>query len=258
MQIFEKIDSTQIESKRQIDTKHLIIEDSILAKQQTSGITTKKNIPWESKEGDLTISMILNIDFLLKKGNILINHIPFCVSLAMLKELLDAKQKSKSNFEVLLKWPNDFLINTDNEYKKIGGVMCDNYKGHFIIGFTCNLISNPAKTQHFPATNLLKESGIKLDCISMAERLVEDIKKNIDIIQKYGFSSIKEQWKQHAYMINKQLILKDNDKIFFKDITNDGYILGEKSNCETRIIISSDEVIGGENKIYNFGVAKKY
>ncbi len=250
MQIFDTIDSTQLEARRQIDLKGLIIEDAILAKQQTAGITTKKNIPWISQKGDLTISMIINIDYLLKKGNILINHIPFCVSLAMLKELLNIKKQSKHNFDILLKWPNDFLIKTNNEYRKIGGVMSENYKGHFIIGFSCNLTTHPSQTQHFPATNLFTESGIKLDCVVMAKNLINEINNNIETTQKYGFSTIKEKWKKHAYMLGKKLILKDNDKVLFKDITDDGHILAIKSNGKTKIIISSDEVIGGENEIY--------
>lgn len=251
MQIFNVLDSTQIESKRQIDLKGIIVDDAILAKKQTSGITTKQGVPWNSQEGDLTISMILNIDMLLKDGNISINHIPFCVSLAMLDELSTIKQKSKRNFDIFLKWPNDFLINRgDVEYRKIGGVMCDNYKNHFIIGFTCNLVSHPNRTQHFPATDLLTESGLKIDCIELAEKLIKKIKLNIKQVQTYGFSNIKSKWKQHAYMIGKKLVLRDNDEVFFKDITDDGYILAVKNNGTERIIISSDEVIGGELKVY--------
>ena len=44
MQIFEIIDSTQLEAKRQIDAKGIIMNDKLLALEQTAGITTKKNV----------------------------------------------------------------------------------------------------------------------------------------------------------------------------------------------------------------------
>ena len=251
MQMFDVIDSTQIEAKRQIDLKQIIVEDVLLANKQTSGVTTKEGIPWISCHGDLTLSMIFNIETLLKNGNISINHIPFCVGIAMYDELFKVKKQSKSNFDILLKWPNDWLIKKedDEEYRKIGGVMCNDYKGHFIIGVSCNLISHPVKTQHFPATDLLSFSGIKLDNIKLAESLVKNIKINLQKLQSFGFNFIKQQWKKHAYMIGKRLVLNDNNVVIFNDITDEGYIYATK-NGDARIVISSDEVIGGENKIY--------
>ena len=60
IQVFNEIDSTQIEAKRQIDAVGFIADKIIVAVNQTNGITTKKGIPWQSQAGD--VLMILNFN----------------------------------------------------------------------------------------------------------------------------------------------------------------------------------------------------
>ena len=74
IQVFNEIDSTQIEAKRQIDAVGFIADKIIVAVNQTNGITTKKGIPWHSQAGDVLMSWILNVN----NQNIKINHILFC------------------------------------------------------------------------------------------------------------------------------------------------------------------------------------
>ena len=62
IQVFNEIDSTQIEAKRQIDAVGFIADKIIVAVNQTNGITTKKGIPWQSQAGDVLMSWILNVN----------------------------------------------------------------------------------------------------------------------------------------------------------------------------------------------------
>lgn len=281
IQYFQSLDSTQIEAKRQIDTYGIIVESSILSQEQTNGLTTKKNIQWRTSKDDLHISTIFHINTLLNKGNISVNHLPFCCSLAVLDTILEIK----NDLQVLLKWPNDILIGMKNLeekydtadrtmndknttshygdnvltidsccsinynnnliYKKICGILCEIYKEHFIIGIGCNLVSHPKRTEHFLATDLLSETNKKVNPIKFAEDILQKMKDNILHLQQYGFEGIKNRWKAHAYMLNSILILRDNNRVLFKDITDDGYILAFTENGEKVVIISSDEVIGG-------------
>ena len=248
MQIFDELDSTQIEAKRQIDVKKIITEDAILAKKQTAGVSTKKDYPWVSQEGDLNVSIILNAKYLLQNGNLSTKLLSFPAGLAMLDEILNVKEKSGKNFKPVLKWPNDILIERGCIYRKICGILCENYKDHFIIGIGCNLVSHPEKTGCFPATDLLSESDVKLDCIELAMRLILSFKNKVKQMQTYGFESIKNRWKQHAYMLGETLLLRDGGEITFEDIDNDGCIIGKNRDGNTQVIKGSNEVIGGRQK----------
>ena len=248
MQIFEELDSTQLEAKRQIDVKGVIVEDAILARKQIAGVSTKKDYPWIAQDGDLTVSIIFNSSVLEKNGSLTDNLLSFPAGLAILDEILEVKKQSGRNFEPVLKWPNDILINNNGEYRKVCGTLCDNYKGHFVIGIGCNLVSYPGKTQHFPATDLFSQSGIQLDCVEMANKLLVTIKDNILQMQNYGFDGLKNKWKQHAYMLGKTLILRDEGEVVFEDIDDKGCILARKQDGTIYTICESDEVIGGINK----------
>ena len=236
MIIFDTIDSTQLEAKRRIDlsTKNgeIIPEEVILAHNQTKGITTKK--------GDLKLSCIFNINELQKKGNISINHLPFCASLSILDCILEYDM----NIDIKLKWPNDILIFYDQKYRKICGILEENYNDYFIIGIGLNLVSHPKETEHFEAVDLQQIINKKIDNIEFANKMLEGLKIYIQQTQRYGFNHIKEKWKKYAYKLGKTLLLKDNKEVLFEDIDNDGYIVATKQNGERHIIISSDEVIG--------------
>ena len=236
MQIFEIIDSTQLEAKRQIDAKGIIMNDKLLALEQTAGITTKKNVSWKTQRGDFNCSYVFYEDYL-KFGNI--HFTEFCCGLAVRDTILEIYPFLKSEMEI--KWPNDILIGK----KKICGILAEIYKQHIIMGIGVNLISYPDKTEHFPATDLLAETGIKIEPQEFEKLLSKQMEKHIANLQQYGFSVIRNNWKQSAYMLGCKLILRDNSIVKFTDITDDGCLLVEKEDGTSNVVISSDEVIGG-------------
>ena len=121
------------------------------------------------------------------------------------------------------------------------------YKGHFVCGIGCNLVSFPDKTEHFDATSIEELTGTRLDCIEFGLKILDSVKTNIRTLQQFGFAHIKNRWKRYAYMLGSYLLLRDGTTILFEDITDDGYILGKTQNNKNKIIISSNEVIGGGN-----------
>ena len=75
----------------------------ILAKKQTAGVSTKKDYPWVSQEGDLNVSIILNANYLLQNGNLSTKLLSFPAGLAMLDEILNVK-------EILSRLPEDLVF----------------------------------------------------------------------------------------------------------------------------------------------------
>ena len=246
MQIFDTIDSTQIEAKRQIDLKGKIVQDVIFTYEQTKGVSTKANFPWNTKRGDMNYTAIWNIEELQKQGSIFINHITFCVGCA----IYDVLQSFDKKLNIQLKWPNDVLIisNKDNVARKISGVLSEIYKGHFLVGNGMNVLNFPIVTEHFAATSLLEETGKQIDCFEIFKLIFEKVENNISVLQKNGFEPIKDAWKRHAYCFGGTLLLRDNNEVIFEDIDNHGNIIARQPNNEKQIIISSDEIIVGNQR----------
>ena len=231
MQIFDTIDSTQLEAKRQIDAKGIVMSEKLLALHQTAGVTTKKNIPWKTQRGDFNCSYVFYSDYLKFSD---IHFTEFCAGLAVRDTILEICPDLKSYLAI--KWPNDILI----KEHKICGILAEFYKQHIIVGVGLNLISHPSKTEHFPATDLLAETGTRIE-----PQEFENLEKHIANLHQYGFSVIKDNWKRSAYMLGHKLILRDNCVVKFKDITDDGCLLVEKEDGTNNVVISSDEVVGG-------------
>jgi len=236
MQIFETIDSTQLEAKRQIEAKGIIVMDVFLGLQQTAGITTKKGMMWVSQRGDFNCSYVFHENYLKFSD---IHFTEFCCGLSVRDTIVEIAPNLKN--DVKIKWPNDILIK-DN---KICGILAEIYKQHIIMGIGVNLVSHPSKTEHFPATDLLTETGHKIDVQKFESVLRKHLDKHIKNLQQYGFSVIRDNWKQSAYMLGHKLILKDNSIVKFKDITDKGCLIVETVDGTNNVIISSDEVIGG-------------
>lgn len=236
MQIFETIDSTQLEAKRQIDAKGTIMSDKLLALHQTAGLTTKKDIKWSAEKNNFTCSYVYNTEYLKFKEPYFAE---FCSGLAVRDTILEVCPDLKS--DVAIKWPNDILI----KEHKICGILAEFYKQHIIVGVGLNLISHPDKTEHFPATDLLTETGTRIEPQEFEKLLNKHLERHIANLRQYGFSVIKNNWKQSAYMLGHKLILRDNSVVQFKDITDDGCLIVEKEDGTNNVVISSDEVIGG-------------
>lgn len=214
MIVLDIVDSTQLEAKRLIDVKEIIDNEIILANEQTAGITTKENIKWVSLKGNLLASYIFHLDN--KKINTK-NHIFFCLGLA----IRDCIVNYKKDLEVFIKWPNDIIINK----KKICGTICDIYKNHLIIGIGLNLIKYNFETKRFPATDLETETGILVQPENIAVKIQERAKHYINILNNYGFDTIKTLWKKYAYMIGEVVEKSDGSFVKFNDIDDNGEII---------------------------------
>jgi BirA family biotin operon repressor/biotin-[acetyl-CoA-carboxylase] ligase len=213
IQTFDEIDSTQTEAKRQIDAFGVIDEKIILAKTQTDGITSKPEHKWVSVDGNLMMSYVRFI------GNEETekNHIYFCLGLAV----YDSLKAFDKNNGLSIKHPNDIIINK----KKICGTLCDVYKKHLIVGVGLNLVNSNFQTARFPATDVETEFGCKVPVEDMVKTIYENMCRYFEMLNNFGFSVIKEQWKKHAYMLGEVVEIRDGVFVKFNDIDDNGEII---------------------------------
>jgi BirA family biotin operon repressor/biotin-[acetyl-CoA-carboxylase] ligase len=240
MLIYDIIDSTQLEAIRIIDSNPAFC-GGILAREMTAGVTTKKDIKWDSSVGNLYLTYVINnLD---QKYN---SSILFCVSLAILDFINNFANKLNIKLEPKIKWPNDIILND----KKISGCIATNYKDKIIIGIGMNLICHPHKTYNIPATDLLFEIK-KYNIITenpnikdTADEIISLLNKNIAIFQNFGFNYIKERWLKNCYHLNRNVKISqyEKEKLTFIDINEVGAAICIKENGE-KIIISSGEIL---------------
>ena len=102
----------------------------------------RKNRFWSSFKGNFMGTFVLKI----RIEKQFIPHLSFITSLAI-KETVDLYKRSK-DFKVMVKWPNDIIIND----RKCAGILIENLKGKgkdfefLAIGIGVNLILYPKNT----------------------------------------------------------------------------------------------------------------
>ena len=117
---------------------NLEIDDVVLAIEQTQGRGRRGNT-WESQKGGFYASIVSSKHELL----------PFIVGISIIRVL---EQHCE---DLSLKWPNDIIF----KGKKLGGILCEDFGSHSIIGIGINLENKPSLEN---ATNL-SSHGIKFD-----------------------------------------------------------------------------------------------
>ena len=130
MEIFyyKKLDSTQLEAKRVLKSGRSG-SFCIIADVQTNGVGSRDN-SWQSKEGDLTFSFVLDKAMLPKDLHLSSISIYFA---CIFKSIL-----LKYNQDIWVKWPNDLYKND----KKVGGVVTNIINHHIICGIGLNINKN--------------------------------------------------------------------------------------------------------------------
>ncbi len=124
---FDKLKSTQEYLVSKLKQGDITSNIAVVAKEQTAGVGSRSNI-WESKRGDLTFSFVIKKDELpsdlpISSASIFFSYI--------FKEILH-----KNGINCWLKWPNDIYIKN----KKVGGVVTQLLKNHFVVGIGVNLV----------------------------------------------------------------------------------------------------------------------
>ena len=197
--LFHKtLPSTQLYLKEQLKLKQLQAPVAVVADIQTQGVGSRNN-EWISKEGNLFLSFALPLaelpdDLKLESASIYFAYI--------LKETLTA-----FGSKVILKWPNDFYIDT----KKIGGMITTVVGDTLICGVGLNLRDGDTE---FAVVD------VKIDKENLLERYFENLEKKV--LWKQVFSKYKLE-----FQTNKKFFTHiESERISLEDVTleDDGSI----------------------------------
>ena len=180
----------------------------------------RKDNKWISQLGNLFLS--INYKFDINSNIFLINYLSGIVICDVVKSFLEDSNK------VILKWPNDILINN----KKVAGILIEtesegNKFKSIYIGAGINLKKSPDNVIY--NTTSLKEEGVKK--ISKKE-FINRITSKFNYWEKYlnenNITYILKSWMQRSYPINTEISFKNNKqevvKGFYKGINKDGAI----------------------------------
>ncbi|KAK1348285.1 putative biotin--[acetyl-CoA-carboxylase] ligase [Hamiltosporidium tvaerminnensis] len=197
---YNKLDSTQMEIKRLINSNMYSEFECIITKCQTYGYGRKGN-GWVHLKGNLALSIGY-------KGKVLENMV--CGLLMRLSIVL-----TKFGVNTLIKWPNDLYISES----KICGVLVEQVKEYIVIGIGMNILGD------HPSYKSIKDlTGISINQIELVYEIFKEIKLfsrlekvNIDIsyIQpKYTYLNGLEY--KIVDLQNDCLILKSKDSRLVK------------------------------------------
>jgi len=195
---FKSLPSTQLYLKEQLKLKQLQAPVAVVANMQTQGIGSRNN-EWVSKEGNLFLSFAVPLsalpsDLRLESASIYFAYI--------LKETLTA-----FGSQVILKWPNDFYIDT----KKIGGMITTVVGDTLICGVGLNLQD---AGKEFAALD------VKIDKNHLLDLYFQNLEKKV--LWKQVFSKYKLE-----FQTNKKFFThRENERISLENVVleDDGSI----------------------------------
>ena len=184
---YDRIDSTNLEARRLIESGSIKSKSVIFAYQQTAGQGSRGR-KWRSdKSGNLLATYIFPIEKDWPVKNYLALY-PVSLSVyAFIFDLLETPQN------IQIKWPNDLLLNEE----KIGGMLHEivDYNGQFffIAGIGLNIAWHPEQTDNFPATSLARHLTKIPALPNMVHMLGQYINDEISCWKSLSFDTYKQK-----------------------------------------------------------------
>ena len=173
----------------------------VIAKKQTNG-RGRIDRSWSDPSGNFSGSILIKIDEDLQ--NLALRS--FVAALSVIDAI---DQKIGKEHELVIKWPNDLLLNG----KKICGILLETRNfgtvSALVIGIGVNLLSSPNldKNQNIiiKPGSILGETGVKLDPIDFSELIADQYALRENQFRTMGFSKIREVWMDRAAKLGKKI-----------------------------------------------------
>ena len=173
----------------------------IVAKKQTNG-RGRIDRSWSDPSGNFSGSILIKIDEDLQ--NLALRS--FVAALSVFDAI---DQKIGKEHELLIKWPNDLLLNG----RKICGILLETRNfgtiPALVIGIGVNLLSSPnleqIKNSAVRPGSIMGETDVKLDQIDFSESIAHHFALRENQLRTMGFSKIREIWMDRAAKLGKKI-----------------------------------------------------
>lgn len=122
------------------------------------------------------------------------------------------------NYKVLLKWPNDLILNN----KKVGGIICEKVNEKVIIGIGIN--TNVKEIDNEKATTFIKELDKTIDNKVLMKKIIEKCKEYLG----YDKDKILNKFRENMVYLGEECFVSAlNEKVKILDIADDGKLIVE-------------------------------
>jgi len=219
------VDSTNQEAKRMIDKNYIQSGNIIISDEQTNG-QGRRGDKWFSSPGkSLTFSLLIK-----NEDPKLIQKLPLICGISAIKGI-----KQLTNCNCTLKWPNDIMY----ENSKLGGILIEQTKQHFIIGIGINVNDSTFDSSiEKEASSLYSILGRPIQ----REPLLAFILNNLEQSLHLTLNEIIIKWESYCAHMNAFIKFHNANEIInakFLGLNNEGF-----ANME----------LNQEHKIFNSGV----
>lgn len=219
----DEVDSTNLYASRNFG--NLTDNTLIITEYQKKG-KGRFERKWESPKGEnLMFTLLKEIKIDIDK----IHNVIFYTSYILLISLREILGESAGK-KLMLKWPNDLLLNR----KKVAGILLEvknlrmQLKG-FLIGVGLNVNQIDFKGDNVrSAVSMKLETGIGYSREMILEKFIHNFYGNSDLIYQSG--NLMDAWKKNAFGFDEKVFFRqfddESDKAgIIKSIDNDGGIL---------------------------------
>lgn len=233
LQVFDSLDSTNEEVRRQAETG--AAEGlAVLARQQTAG-RGRRGRTWESPPGNLFLSLLLRP----KASPAQAATLSFLTAVA----LLEALDLAAPPATLTCKWPNDVLVNG----AKIAGILLesrttpDGMLGWVTVGIGVNLAWHPTEAP-YPVTSLAAH-GVSVTPEDFAKWLLARYGYWYGRWQAEGFAPVRTAWLSRAQGLGQPVIVRLPDSELrgrFVALDDSGALLLELPDGRRQTVTAGD------------------
>ena len=208
----------------------------ITAKRQTKG-RGRRGRSWVSLDGNLFFSILLKFE---------VRNLGALAVISSLS-LLQCIKFLKPEADVLLKWPNDVLLNE----AKVSGILAEKAAGDYmIVGIGVNIKQSPPDDNMLYPTISLKDAGIIVSADDFLSLYIKMFGDNIDLYYENGFAILQRQWSDNAKGIGKEITIRQEGNVrkgIFKGIGAQADLLLENDGVISKILVGDVFYEGWEN-----------
>lgn len=198
----------------------------IIAKRQTKG-RGRRGRSWVGLDGNLFFSVLLEFD---------VKNLGALVIISALS-LLQCIKSLKSDVEVLLKWPNDVLLNG----AKVSGILLEKANGNYmIVGVGVNIKHSPHDISTLYPVISLKEADIDTESGDFLRRYLKFFGDNINLYRGGGFEKLRQLWLSNAKGIGERITVRQENDVkegLFRGIDENADLLLEKNGVISKIVV---------------------